>query len=42
MKGNIKMDHKAIGWEGMNLIHLAKDKDQWLACVKMVINLQVP
>jgi hypothetical protein len=31
-----------IGWDGMNWIGLAQDKDQWRALVKMVMNLRVP
>jgi len=27
-KGNIKMDLKGPGWEGMDWIHMAQDKDK--------------
>jgi hypothetical protein len=26
---NTKMDLKTIGWEGVDCIHLAQDRDQW-------------
>jgi hypothetical protein len=28
-EGNIKMDLRDIGWEGVDWIHLAQDRDQW-------------
>jgi hypothetical protein len=39
---NIKMDHREIGWGGMDWIHLAKDRDQWLALVNTIMNLWDP
>jgi hypothetical protein len=33
------MDLKEIGWEIVNWIHLAQDRDQWQALVHMVMNL---
>jgi hypothetical protein len=38
----MKMDHRKIGWSGMNWIALDQDKDQWRALVNSVINLRVP
>jgi hypothetical protein len=38
---NIKMDLREVGWNGMNWIDLAQDKDQWRALVNTVINLLV-
>jgi hypothetical protein len=38
---NIKMDIE-IGWDGMDLIDLAQDRDQWIALVNTVMNLRVP
>jgi hypothetical protein len=35
--GNIKMDLREIGWEGMDWIDMAQDRDQWRA----VVNLRV-
>jgi len=35
------MDLKETGWEVMDWIHLAQDRDQWQALVDMVINLWV-
>jgi hypothetical protein len=39
---NIEMDLREIGWGSMDLIDLAKDRDQWRALVIMVVNLWVP
>jgi hypothetical protein len=39
---NIKMDLREIGWDGMDLIELAQDRDQWRALVNTVMNLRVP
>jgi hypothetical protein len=39
---NIKMDLREIGWNGMDWIKLAQDKDQWRALVNTVMNLWVP
>jgi hypothetical protein len=36
------MDHREIGWDGMDWIGLAQDRDQWMALVNMVMNLRVP
>jgi hypothetical protein len=38
---NIEMDVRAIGWGGMDWIHLAQYRDQWKAPVNMVMNLRV-
>jgi hypothetical protein len=37
----IKMDLIEIGWDGMDWIDLAQDRDQWRALVNTVINLRV-
>jgi hypothetical protein len=39
---NIKMDLREIGWDGMDWIDLALDRDQWRALVNKVMNLRVP
>jgi hypothetical protein len=39
---NIRMDLREIGWEDVNWIHLAQDRDQWRAVVNTVMNLRVP
>jgi hypothetical protein len=39
---NIKMDLREIGWDGMDWIDLAQDRDQWKALVNTVMNLRVP
>jgi hypothetical protein len=33
---------KEIGWEDMDWIHVAQDRNQWLALVNTVMNLRVP
>jgi hypothetical protein len=38
---NIKMDLIAIGWEGVDWIDLAQDRDQWRALVNTVLNVRV-
>jgi hypothetical protein len=39
---NIKMDLREIVWDGVDLIDLAEDKNQWMALVNTVMNLRVP
>jgi hypothetical protein len=39
---NIKIDLREIGWDGMDWIDLAQDRDQWMALVNAVIYLRVP
>jgi hypothetical protein len=39
---NIKMDLREIGWDGMDWIDLAQDRDQLRALVHTVMNLRVP
>jgi hypothetical protein len=39
---NIRMDLKEIGWDGMDWIDLAQDRDQWRALVNTVMDLRVP
>jgi hypothetical protein len=35
------MDLREIGWDGMDWIELAHDRDQWRALVNTVMNLRV-
>jgi hypothetical protein len=39
---NIKMDLREIGWDSVDWIDLAQDRDQWRALVNMVMNVRVP
>jgi hypothetical protein len=39
---NIKMDFREIGWDGMDLIDLTQDRDQWRARVNTVMSLRLP
>jgi hypothetical protein len=39
---NIKMNLRAIGWDCMDWIGLAQDRDQWKALVNTVMDLRVP
>jgi hypothetical protein len=38
---NIKIDLRERGWDGMDCIDLAQDRDQWRALVNTVMNLRV-
>jgi hypothetical protein len=37
-----KMDLREIGWEGVDGVDLAQERDQWRALVNTVMNLRVP
>jgi hypothetical protein len=39
---NIKIDLREIGWDGVDCVDLAQDRDQWRALVITVMNLRVP
>jgi hypothetical protein len=39
---NIKIDLREMGWNDMDWIDLAQDRDQWRALVSKVMNLRVP
>jgi len=39
---NFRMDLRVMGWEGVDWIYVASNRDQWLALVNTIINLQVP
>jgi len=39
---NIRMYLKEVGWEGVDFMNLAEDRDQWRAGVNTVVNLRVP
>jgi hypothetical protein len=39
---NIKMNLREIGWDGMDWIDLAEDRNQWRALVNTVMDLRVP
>jgi hypothetical protein len=39
---NINVDLTEIGWDGMDYVDVAQDRDQWRVLVNMVMNLQVP
>jgi hypothetical protein len=39
---NIKIDLGEIGYDGVDWIDLAQDRDQWRALVNTVMNLRVP
>jgi ribosome biogenesis protein Nip4 len=34
---NIRLDVREIGWESVDWMHLAKDRDQWQAVVNTVM-----
>jgi hypothetical protein len=39
---NIKMVIREIGWDGVDWVDMAQDRDQWRAFVNTVLNLRVP
>jgi hypothetical protein len=39
---NVKIDLIEIGWDGLDLIDLAQDGDQWRGLANTVTNLRVP
>jgi hypothetical protein len=39
---NVKVHLREIGWDGVDWIDLAQDRDQWRALVNMIMNLRVP
>jgi hypothetical protein len=39
---NNKMDLREIGWDGVDWVDLAQDRDEWRALVNTVMNLWVP
>jgi hypothetical protein len=39
---NIKMDLRELGWDGLDWIDMAQDRDQWRVLVNTVLNLRVP
>jgi hypothetical protein len=39
---SIKTNLREIGWDGVDWIELAQDRDQWRARVNTVMNLRVP
>jgi hypothetical protein len=36
------MDLREIGWDGIDWIDLAQERDQWMALVNTVMNLRAP
>jgi hypothetical protein len=36
------MDLREIGWDGVDWVALAQDRDHWKALVNTVMNLRVP
>jgi hypothetical protein len=41
-ENNIKMDLRKVERGGMDWIHLAQDRDQWMALVNTEMNFRVP
>jgi hypothetical protein len=39
---DIKMDLREIGWNVVDWIDMAQDRDQWRALVNTILNLRVP
>jgi hypothetical protein len=41
-EGNIRMNFMEIGWEVVNLKHVAQDMDQWRTLVNTEMNFRFP
>jgi hypothetical protein len=41
-EGNIKMDVREVGWDGVDWIDVARDKVHWRALVNTLMKLRVP
>jgi hypothetical protein len=39
---NIKIHLRETGWDGVDWVDLAQDREQWRALVNTVMNLRVP
>jgi hypothetical protein len=39
---NVKLHLREIGWDGMDWIDLAQDRDKWRALVNTVMSLRIP
>jgi hypothetical protein len=39
---NTKIILRDIGWDGVDWMDMAQDRDQWRALVNMILNLRVP
>jgi hypothetical protein len=39
---NIKLDLREIGWDVVDWMDMAQDRDQWRALVNTVLNIRVP
>jgi len=42
LEDNIRIDLREMGWEVVDWIHLARNRDQWWAVVNTVMSLHVP
>jgi hypothetical protein len=41
-KYNIRKDLREIGWEDVDWMHVAQDRNQWQVLMNTVMNLRVP
>jgi hypothetical protein len=42
LEDNIKMELREIMWEAVSWMHLAQDRDQWLAVLNTLMIIRVP
>jgi hypothetical protein len=42
VEDSVRLDLREIGWNVLDWINLAQDRDRWLSVVNTVINLRVP
>jgi hypothetical protein len=41
LEDNIKTSNKEVGWESVDWIHLAQDRDWWQAVINMAMDIWV-
>jgi len=39
---NIRTDLIEIGWEGVDWVHMAHDRDHWRGLITIILNLRFP
>jgi hypothetical protein len=39
---HVKVGRKKLGWDGVDWIYLAQDREKWLAVMRLLMNLHVP
>jgi hypothetical protein len=42
VEDDVRIELRETGWEDVDLLHLARVRDQWRVLVNMVMNFRVP